>query len=198
VLGAGPDMLDMPYPRFVDRTQSADAGAADAGAADARAADARATGAPGLKPRGVISRRPFPTTAARSKNSGDRIMQTKTVVAIGATWLFILVAVAANVATNASLKLAAKSIQGETVAAKLWSVLFTPYFWIGCAAGGVLVGSYMLALRALPVSTAYILVTSLAVVGLYLVDNLFFGTALSWKNLAGAALVLLGVALVSQ
>lgn len=116
---------------------------------------------------------------------------------LGSTWSLILIAVAANVMTNAALKKAADGLAGATIFEKFFSVVFNPYFMLACVSASILLGSFVLAIRNMPVSTVYILVTSLAVFGLLLVDSILFGSAISGKKVAGTICILIGVFLVA-
>lgn len=110
---------------------------------------------------------------------------------------FLLLAAAANIAANASLRQAAQGIRGrDGVMAIVSGLLAQPVFWLGLAAAGGLLLSFTLALRETPVSLAYPIVTSLAIAGLLALDALVFGQAIGGRRLIGVGLIVAGVAVI--
>jgi multidrug transporter EmrE-like cation transporter len=113
------------------------------------------------------------------------------------SWIVLLVAVAANVTANISLKLAMSSQPSEGEA-RLLRLFTQGSFWVGLLAAGVLLVSYLLALRTIAVSTAYVAVTSLAMIGLVLAERKVFGAPIDASKLAGMACVVVGVWLLAR
>lgn len=113
-------------------------------------------------------------------------------------WAALFVAVIANVVANSALKVAVASISANSVRGVLLQLLSQASLWIGLAFAAVLLVSYMTALRGLPASTAYIVVSSLAVLGLLVVDNTLFGIPLGGTKLLGTALAVCGVWLMTR
>ena len=110
----------------------------------------------------------------------------------------LMVAVLANVSANISLKVAMTRLPSDSVKAAIFQLFERASFWIGFACAGILLSFYLIAIRNGPVSVAYILVTSLAMVGMVLVEYRFFGVPLGTTKLLGMALVIGGVLLVGR
>jgi multidrug transporter EmrE-like cation transporter len=115
-----------------------------------------------------------------------------------AYWAALLVAVAANVAANTALKIAMSSPLSRSGRGLLLELLGKPSLWIGLVLCGVLLVSYLAALRGLPASVAYAMVTTLAMAGLLVVDSSVFGVPLSGTRLLGAAFAVSGVWLMTR
>lgn len=82
------------------------------------------------------------------------------------SWAALALAIMANVAANTSLKQAMISVSTDSDKSILLQVLAVPSFWIGLVFAGVLLLSYLVAIRNMPVGTAYAFTTSLAMVGI--------------------------------
>lgn len=113
-------------------------------------------------------------------------------------WGALLLAAIANVAANTTLKIAMSSPASRPGQGLLLELLGRTSLWIGLAFCGVLLVSYLAALRGLPASVAYVTVTTLAMVGLVVVDNSVFGVPLSATKLLGAAFAVSGVWLMTR
>ena len=123
-------------------------------------------------------------------------MRSITEIAAGG-WLFLALAALANIAANSSLRQAAQGIKGrEGPVNLLLGLMAQPVFWLGLGAAGLLLLAFTLALREMPVSLAYPIVTSLAIAGLLFVDYALFGQAIGGLRLLGVALIAVGVAIV--
>jgi multidrug transporter EmrE-like cation transporter len=111
------------------------------------------------------------------------------------SWTALLLAVAANIGANAAFKRAVASLSpGATESAPL-QLLRNGYLWIGLTLAAVLLVSFLVALRQIPVSVAYLAISALATVGLVVVDSTLFGLKLGLHNVLGMALVIAGLAL---
>lgn len=108
-------------------------------------------------------------------------------------WIALVVAVLANVLTNISLKLAAKNVAGASFENLPLSFLAQPWTWVGVGAGGILLASYVVAIRQLGLGYCYATVTSLALVLLTISAAVVLGERLTLTSVAGVSLVLLGV-----
>jgi len=113
-------------------------------------------------------------------------------------WLALAVAVVANVAANTALKVAMSSVTGNSGKVAFLQLLSLGSFWIGLVFAGILLVSYLLALKSIPVSIAYVCVTSLAMVGLVIVEKGLFGVQVGPAKIAGILLVIAGVWLLSR
>ena len=65
------------------------------------------------------------------------------------SWLALIIAVSANVASNNAFKMAVSrwTSDGE---GHWWTLVVDPVFWIGLGLASVLLGSYLYTLRAFP------------------------------------------------
>jgi multidrug transporter EmrE-like cation transporter len=113
-------------------------------------------------------------------------------------WAALFVAVIANVVANSALKVAVASVSANSDRGVLLQLLSQASLWVGLAFATVLLVSYMAALRGLPASTAYVVVSSLAVLGLLVVDNALYGIPLGGTKLLGTALAVGGVWLMTR
>ncbi len=112
------------------------------------------------------------------------------------SWLALIIAVSANVASNHAFKMAVSrwTSDGE---GHWWTLIVDPVFWIGLGLAGVLLGAYLYALRAIPLSIAYPSVTGLAMVGIAITGTQILGESLSQSNIAGIGLIAVGVFLLA-
>jgi multidrug transporter EmrE-like cation transporter len=113
--------------------------------------------------------------------------------ALKVEWIALIVAVLANVLTNISLKLAAKNVASGSLGNLPASFLAQPWTWVGVAAGGILLASYVVAIRQLGLGYCYATVTSLALVLLTIAAAVVLGERLTLTSVVGVSLVLLGV-----
>lgn len=110
----------------------------------------------------------------------------------------LLIAVFANVAANISLKVAVSRLTIDSVKMTIFHLLEQITFWIGLGSAAVLLAFYLVAIRNGPVSVAYVFVTSLAMIGMVLVEYRFFGVPLGAMKMLGILLVISGVMLVGK
>lgn len=113
-------------------------------------------------------------------------------------WGALAVAVIANISANTALKMTMTSVSGGSGKEIILGVLTRTSFWVAVALLGVLLVSYLAALRSVPVSLAYVAVTSLALVGLVIVERVFLGSPLGATKLFGVVLVVFGVILMAK
>ena len=109
-----------------------------------------------------------------------------------------MLAIAANIGANTALKSAVVSLSPRAGESLLVQLLRNGYFWIGLALAAVLLVSYLVAIREIPMSVAYLALSALAMVGLVVVDSMFFGLKLSVYNVLGIGLVIAGLALATN
>jgi multidrug transporter EmrE-like cation transporter len=112
------------------------------------------------------------------------------------SWIALVLAVAANIGANAAWKSAVASLSPQAGESLTVQLLRNGYLWVGLALAAVLLVSYLVAIRHIPISAAYLAVSALAMVGLVVVDSTFFGLKLGVHNLLGIGLVIVGLALV--
>ena len=73
-----------------------------------------------------------------------------------------------------------------------------PWAWLGGAGSLLLLGSYLYAIRSMPLGVAYPIATSLGTVAVALAGVLIFSESLRPSNIIGIALVVTGVLLISR
>lgn len=113
-------------------------------------------------------------------------------------WGALLVAVVANVVANSAFKIAVSAASARSGRLLSVELLAQGSLWIGVAFAFVLLVAYLAALRGLPASIAYVGVSTLAVVGLVIVDRALFGVPIGAAKLAGIALAIAGVWLMAK
>ena len=109
----------------------------------------------------------------------------------------LMVAVVANLTTNFALKAAVRDLDTTSLATILGGLLRSYWAWGGFLSAAVLLVSFMGAIRSLPLSTAYPILTALAIVTMTFIEWQYQGVAISPLKVAGLALIILGVALVA-
>jgi multidrug transporter EmrE-like cation transporter len=114
------------------------------------------------------------------------------------SWTALALAVAANIGANTSLKIAVASLSPHADESLPVQLLRNGYLWIGLALAAALLVSYLVAIRHIPMSVAYLALSALAMIGLVMVDSTFFGLKLGILNLMGIGLVIAGLALVTR
>ena len=114
------------------------------------------------------------------------------------SWAALVLAIIANVVANTSFKQAMISVDTSLDKSILLQVLALASFWIGLGFAGVLFLSYLVAIRNLPVGTAYAFTTSLAMAGIIIVESQLFGTPVTTSKAAGIAVVALGIWLMAR
>lgn len=108
-------------------------------------------------------------------------------------WLLLIAAAALNVCANLALRRAALG-GGEGLAASFLS----PWFALGAVMLALNLGCYTLALRQLSPSLAYPLVVGITVLGIAAIGTVALGETIGVRHLAGIALVIAGIALLSS
>ena len=114
------------------------------------------------------------------------------------SWTALALAIAANVGANTAFKSAVASLSLRPGESPPLQLLRSGDLWIGLVLSAVLLASYLVAIRQIPISVAYLTVSALAMVGLVVVDSMFFGLKLGVHNLLGIGLVIVGLALVTK
>ncbi len=112
-------------------------------------------------------------------------------------WVALLLAIAGNIGANISFKHFIQSTDLDASWNSVWVALSHSSFWIGMMLGLSLLGCYLYAIKALPLSVAYTTATSLSIVGVTCAGVFIYGETLGFKAVLGIAIVLLGVYLVT-
>lgn len=111
--------------------------------------------------------------------------------------LLLSFSVLANVTANLLFKRAMAETPGGFDLSTLQSVIFNWSFWAGGFSAGMVLVFYLLAIRQHELSASYAFTTSLSLVGLTLVSALIFKEPLSLQSIAGTALVVAGIFLIT-
>jgi multidrug transporter EmrE-like cation transporter len=113
-------------------------------------------------------------------------------------WLALFVCVVANVTANISFKRFVDATEIEPSWRDLVNIVLQPWLWAGLVTAVVVLGSYLYAIKVVPLGAAYPIVTSLATVGIFLAGAMLFGEPLKPIRILGVLLVIGGVLLVSR
>lgn len=112
-------------------------------------------------------------------------------------WFALLLAATANTISNVSLKHAMSSIKKNSEIGVVQQVASMPSFWFGLLFAGILLFSYLFAIRYLSVGTAYAFTTSLAMAGIIIVEHFAFGTPIGTTKMVGIVFVATGIWMLS-
>lgn len=109
--------------------------------------------------------------------------------------VLILIAVAANLGLNLSLKAGAKHLRTGGAAELAASVVLNPWFWVAGVNAVILLAAFITAIRSYSLSLTYTAVTALAMVSLTIL-----GAAMQWEEInllrwLGLALIISGLVL---
>ncbi len=111
-------------------------------------------------------------------------------------WLALLLCVFANVSANMAFKHVIGGAPAELNWQTLLGIATEPWLWFGFMMAGVVLSAYLYAIREVPISLAYPVVTSLATIGMAIAGSWLFGEILGWRAIAGIGCVLGGVLLI--
>lgn len=111
-------------------------------------------------------------------------------------WMLLVSAVLANITSNVMFRHAMRSVPESRDAAALAWFALNPYLLAGFAACGVLLVSYLLALREIGLMVSYAVVISMSLVGISLVSAFMLNEATSLRAVAGMGFIVLGIVLV--
>jgi multidrug transporter EmrE-like cation transporter len=113
-------------------------------------------------------------------------------------WFYLLVAVIANIATNLLLKKTMRSIEAPLGVELARQAVLSPWLWGAFVAGGLLLLSYILAIRTMDLSLSYAIVTSAALLGITFFAWLVFHEPLTVTKIFGVLLIIGGIILVTR
>jgi small multidrug resistance pump len=111
-------------------------------------------------------------------------------------WLALVVAVLANVVANVALKYAVRKTP-DSAEHFLTSFFTQTWTWIGLCAGGILLASYLLAIRSIGLGISYAVVTSAALVLVTISAAVAFHERISAATIVGMGLIMLGIAVLA-
>jgi len=112
-------------------------------------------------------------------------------------WIALLVAVAANVAANIAFKSFVQNADLGWNRSSFFAAIAQPTLWMGLGLGIVLLGTYLYALKAIPISVAYTAATTLSIVAVTTAGILIYGEAFGPRLVLGVATVIVGVGLIT-
>jgi multidrug transporter EmrE-like cation transporter len=112
-------------------------------------------------------------------------------------WLPLVLCAVANISANLALKRAVGGQAPELSWGAALAILREPWLWLGLLFAGIVLLSYLYAIRTLPIGLAYPVVTGLVTLGTFFAGSLVFGEAMTLRALAGVILVAIGLVLVS-
>lgn len=113
-------------------------------------------------------------------------------------WAALAVAVAANVFSNVAFKQAMTIKHPRAGSGTAFWVLAEPWTWIGLASAGILLSAYLFAIREVPLSIAYPVVTGFAMVGIAIFSGLLFDEVVTPSKIVGIGSIAIGIALLAQ
>lgn len=108
-------------------------------------------------------------------------------------WILILMAAAANVVLNLSLRQTARAFTPGLPREMLASVLLSPWVWLSVLSGTILIGAFVTAIRSFPLSLTYTAITATAMVALTLVGVLMEYETVNFGRAVGLALIVTGL-----
>lgn len=111
---------------------------------------------------------------------------------------FLALAVVANISTNFSLKAAVQDLDTRSLQTIALGLLTSPWAWVGGISGFVLLGSFMAAIRTIPLSIAYPTLTAIAVIIMAVAEWWFQDISLGFGKVIGLGFVVAGIALVTM
>lgn len=112
-------------------------------------------------------------------------------------YLFLVVALLLNASANILVKLAAtRAGNGGTGLAGALAVYLSPWFIGGLVCFGLNLAAYSLALQRIPLVVAYPIMVGSGYLIMVLVSRLLLGETMTWLQVAGAILILAGLALI--
>ena len=112
-------------------------------------------------------------------------------------WLILILGVTSNAAASVLIKMAMLPPRRFPSPTDPLAALHNWPFWLGLVLYGAAFLLYAAALARLPLNVAHPILTSGAVATVALLSVVLFGEPFHWTKLAGVALVIAGVALIS-
>jgi multidrug transporter EmrE-like cation transporter len=112
-------------------------------------------------------------------------------------WVALFLAIASSIGANIAVKRAVDGVQLEASWEGVKAVILEPWLWIALSFCGLLFFSYLYAIRGVPLSTAYPVVTSSAMIGVATAGSILFGEAVGLRGMVGIGFVLVGLTLLA-
>ncbi len=114
-----------------------------------------------------------------------------------AHWIALFLAIGGNVGANIAFKKFVSSTEFDWSWASVANAFAQPALWVGGFFGFMLLGCYLFAIKQLPLGAAYTVATSLSIVGVTCAGVFIYGEAIGFRSIAGIAVVLAGVLLIT-
>lgn len=111
-------------------------------------------------------------------------------------WVALVSAVFANIGANLLLRYSMKAGSGQAAGGGDALVRSFPTLAIGLFLAALLLVSYLITLRHLPVNVAYPVVTGVSLIGIAVFSAVFLAEALRLVQVIGVASILIGTVLV--
>lgn len=111
-------------------------------------------------------------------------------------WFYLAIAIVSNVGTNLFLKKTMNTVNAPLGLELGRQMLFSPWLWAALVTGGVLLTSYLLAIRTLDLSVSYAFVTSAALLGITVTSSVVFGEPFTGLKVTGVFLIISGLMLI--
>jgi multidrug transporter EmrE-like cation transporter len=112
-------------------------------------------------------------------------------------WLLLVAGIAANASASVLVKVAMMPPRGMPSLARPLEVLANWPLWLGAALYGLAFVLYAAALTRLPLNVAHPILTSGAIAMVALAAAVIFHEPFPWTTIAGIALVIAGVVLIT-
>ncbi|MDX2288230.1 MAG: SMR family transporter [Hyphomicrobiaceae bacterium] len=113
-------------------------------------------------------------------------------------WLALALCVVGNVSANIGFKRMMATLPLEVSVGTVRYLVTSPWAWLGGLGSLLLLGSYLYAIRSLPIGVAYPMATSLGMVGVALAGTFILGESLRPQAMAGIACIILGIVLIGR
>lgn len=112
-------------------------------------------------------------------------------------WLILILGIAANASASVLIKVAIMPPRSFPSLSAPMVALYNWPFWLGLTLYGAAFLLYALALTKLPLNVAHPVLTSGAIATVAMMSVLIFREQFYWTTIAGIALVMLGVILIT-
>ncbi|MBU1174406.1 MAG: hypothetical protein KKH72_03305 [Alphaproteobacteria bacterium] len=113
-------------------------------------------------------------------------------------WIILAIGIAANVMSNVFFKQAMAGFPAEVSFGSLLGFAVNPFLWMGGVSAGTMLLCYLFAIKDMDLANAYAAVTSLTLIGVTIVSAIVFREVVSIQSIAGTALVIFGIFLISS
>lgn len=113
-------------------------------------------------------------------------------------WLALSIAVVFNAIANIAFKYTMISGGKSLENGDIIGFLKQPWLWVGGIASVVLLGSYLLAIKQISLSTGYAVTTTLSLVLISIVSIYLFGDKINLYKTVGITLAIIGIVMITS